>query len=339
MRRGKQAQERLDKWGTFGYNKVKKVLLKKGVIEMSKRPADSAFTLLFNNEKYVVDLYEFLTGIRLEPHTIESVRLKDDLFRSRLYNDVSFVTHDNQLLVLIEHQSTLNPNMAFRILEYYVKLASENMKKRNVTLFGTKAVQIPKARFFVVYNGKGKMPELPLLDLGDVQVKATVKNIHFEALPDQSKTNTVAGYARFVELAREVDSAYEALDLLLEEGYLQEFLSDKERKKMFAEVYSYDNELRYEGLQKGRQEGLQEGLQKGRQEGLQEGLQKGQQEGLQEGLQKGQQEGLQEGLQKGQQEKAIEIAQASLANGLDVEMIALITGLEIEKIKSLASIS
>ena len=105
---------------------------------MSERPADSAFTMLFSKEEHVVDLYEFLTGIRLDPLTIESVWLKDGMFRSRLYNDVSFITHDNQLLVLIEHQSTINPNMAFRILEYYVKLASENIKARNVDIFFNK---------------------------------------------------------------------------------------------------------------------------------------------------------------------------------------------------------
>ena len=48
--------------------------------------------------------------------------------------------------------------------------------------FSTKEIQIPKAKFFVVYNGKDKMSDLPILDLGDVQVKATVKNIHFDDL-------------------------------------------------------------------------------------------------------------------------------------------------------------
>ena len=80
---------------------------------------------------------------------------------------------------------------------------------------------------------------------------------------------------------------YEALEILLEEGYLVEFLSDKERRNMFAEVYSYENELAYVNKQEGRQE------------------------------------------------EKIAIAQASLANGLDVEMISVITGLDIETIESL----
>ena len=228
---------------------------------MKTRPADSAFTMLFNIEEHVVDLYEVLTGERLDPHTIKSVRLEDGLVRSRLYNDVSFITHDNQLLVLIEHQSTLNPNMAFRILEYYVKLAGEHLKRNDAKIFGSKEIEIPKAQFFVVYNGKGRMPELPVLDLGDVQVKAKVKNIHFDELVDKSPSNSVAGYARFIDLAK-IMSPFDALELLLQEGYLIEFLNDKEMRNMFAEVYSYDNEL----LHTGRLEGLSQGLSQGRAE-------------------------------------------------------------------------
>ena len=220
---------------------------------MKSRPADSAFTMLFNIEEHVVDLYEVLTGKRLDPHTIKSVRLKDGLIRSSLYNDISFITHDNQLLVLIEHQSTLNPNMAFRLLEYYVKLASEHLKQNNVKIFGSKEVEIPKAQFFVVYNGKNRMPELPVLDLGDVQVKAKVKNIHFDELADKSTNNTVAGYARFIDLAQTM-SPFDALELLLQEGYLVEFLKDEERRNMFADVYSYENELIYTGRVEGRDE-------------------------------------------------------------------------------------
>ena len=53
-----------------------------------------------------------------------------------------------------------------------------------------------------------------------MQVNVTVKNIHFDTLPDKSTTSAVAGYARFVELAQEYDSVYKAIDILEEEGYL-----------------------------------------------------------------------------------------------------------------------
>jgi hypothetical protein len=46
--------------------------------------------------------------------------LKGVLFRSHL-NDISFVVGDT-IVVLIEHQSTINPNMALRLLMYIARV-------------------------------------------------------------------------------------------------------------------------------------------------------------------------------------------------------------------------
>ncbi|MEM7403545.1 MAG: Rpn family recombination-promoting nuclease/putative transposase [Myxococcota bacterium] len=66
-------------------------------------------------------------------------------------------------------------------------------------------------------------------------------------------------------------------------------------------------------------------------EGLQEGLEKGRQEGLQQGHEKGHQEGLQEGAKK----RAIEIAKALKAKGVDYSIISEASGLSQEEIKAL----
>jgi len=58
-----------------------------------------------------------------------------------------------------------------------------------------------------------------------------------------------------------------------------------------------------------------------------EGLEKG----LQEGLEKGLQEGLEKGLQKSQQE----IARKMLQKGLDIALIAEVTGLTAEEVQKL----
>ena len=55
------------------------------------------------------------------------------------------------------------------------------------------------------------------------------------------------------------------------------------------------------------------------------------QEGLKEGLEKG----LKEGLKKGAEDKAIEIALKMLENGSDVNFIADVTGLSVEKINEI----
>jgi len=133
--------------------------------------------------------------------------------------------------------------MVFRLLEYYVVLAGRFLKEHKQNKFGTKKVSIPKAEFFVVYNGKKEMEDLPVLDLGDVQAKAKVLNIHFDKLENQNSDNAVAAYARLIDLLENEELFInDAIDQLLEEGYLAEFF-EREVREMFAEVFSYDQEL------------------------------------------------------------------------------------------------
>jgi len=53
-------------------------------------------------------------------------------------NDVSFITKDNRLIILIEHQSTLNPNMALRLFLYYIELLQLWIKGEGANLYGEK---------------------------------------------------------------------------------------------------------------------------------------------------------------------------------------------------------
>lgn len=238
------------------------------MIQEIRTIANSAYTMLFGMEEHVVDLYRAVSDISLDPSTITSVRLKDGTVKSRFYNDVAFITECNRLLVLIEHQATINPNMAFRILEYFVHLAGQYIMATKQDKYGTTEIQIPKAEFYVVYNGKGNIHPLPELDLGDVKVNVKVKDIHFHNLADQSTSNSLAGYARFIELARETQNPYLAADLTKKEGFLSKFLQDEENKNMFAKYFSYDNELINQGIEEGDQRrriatartGLREGL-------------------------------------------------------------------------------
>ena len=77
--------------------------------------------------------------------------------------------------------------------------------------------------------------------------------------------------------------------------------------------------IREEAVRVARAEGEREG--KGM--GMREGLREGRKEGREMGIEKG----LQEGEMKGEKRKAVEVARAALARGLDVGMVAEISGL------------
>ena len=55
--------------------------------------------------------------------------------------------------------------------------------------------------------------------------------------------------------------------------------------------------------------------------------QEGHQNGLQEGIQQGLEQGLEQGVQKGTQEEALRIAHIMLEQGIDRDLVQLITGL------------
>jgi len=232
---------------------------------MAQKVRDTAFTFIFSNETYMAQLYNYLTGKEIHPEDIRSVRLENELTSPRLYNDVACITKDNHLLVMIEHQSTINKNMLFRMMEYYAALVSKFVIKENsYNKYGSKEIQIPKADFHIVYNGKGEMEELPELDLGDIQIQGTVSNVHFNNLNHHQPNHSLVAYAKLIELTEEYKlHINDAIDQLLAEGYLLEFFGRKEVRDMFAEVFSYDQELIDKGVKQGMEQGLEQGIEHG----------------------------------------------------------------------------
>ena len=102
--------------------------------------------------------------------------------------------------------------------------------------------------------------------------------------------------------------------------FTPEELSEYEASvKAYRDIVNAVNTARDEGMEKGKQEGLQEGLKKGMEKGLQEGLLKGKQEGLQEGMEKGKQE----------------VARTMKVKGMDMSTIQMLTGLDAEEIQKL----
>ena len=81
----------------------------------------SVFSFLFNDEELLKELYCALEDVDLPkdvPITINT--LQDVLFMDKI-NDISFEIGD-KLVVLLEHQSTINPNIALRLLMYIARV-------------------------------------------------------------------------------------------------------------------------------------------------------------------------------------------------------------------------
>ena len=334
---------------------------------------DSVFTNLFQDKKYLLQLYKALhpEDTDVTEDNLTDVTIKNVL-TDNIYNDLGFMV-DNRLMILVEAQSTWTMNIIIRALLYLSQTYHDYFERTKQSLYMSKKVQMPKPELYVIYTGsrKNRPTEISLseefFDGEDCSINVKVKMIY-----DGKEGDIINQYVIFTKVCGEQIAIHgrtkrailEAIHICKDKNVLKEYLESKEKEVVDIMMVLYDEQEvlrsylecavyeatqqaiqkgRQEGLQKGRQEGLQkglqEGLQEGRQEGLQEGRQEGLQEGRQEGLQEGLQEGRQEGLQEGRQDEKIETAKRLLKmEKFSLEEIAYGTGLTIEDIEQLANL-
>jgi predicted transposase/invertase (TIGR01784 family) len=132
---------------------------------------DSLFRSLFSKPEPLRQLYSALTGVTIPedvPITINT--LEDVLFMGRK-NDISFLIGD-ALVVLFEHQSTINPNMPLRMLDYIVPIYEKIIDERD--RYSETPLELPRPVFFLLYNGEKSLPAITTLKLSDLFKEASV---------------------------------------------------------------------------------------------------------------------------------------------------------------------
>ena len=259
----------------------------------NKQYQDSVFIDLFSEPDNSVELINALCGTTYKTDDITNVTLKW-VFANGKYNDLAFRTKDNKLIVLIEHQSTFNPNMPLRILFYLAKEYEDYLVREYGTgknhLYSKKLIKLPTPEFFIIYTGKDERPAIEELHLSDAfyekaDINLTVKSYNLnKPLKLKEESEILNGYANLIikikELKEEgrdhVSSIREAIEYCIENNYIKKYLKVK-KKEVYEMLYGEisvkaEMEVRCkEEREAGREEGLEEGLEKGREEGLEKG--------------------------------------------------------------------
>ena len=190
------------------------------------------------------------------------------------YNDVS-VKVNNKIIVLLEHQSTVNPNMPLRMLEYIARIYEKIIPAKEK--YSRKKLTIPLPQFFVFYNGKEPLPKELTLKLSDLFLEKTsavtldieVKlcNINSDkGNPLLEKSDDLNQYSQFVALVeatrtlQEKDFFTKAIRQALKKGILQEYLQrkSKEVENMLVSEYDYATDIAVQ-REEAREEGFTEG--------------------------------------------------------------------------------
>jgi len=126
---------------------------------------DSVFTTLFSNPDLLRELYCALEGVTLPPDVPVSINTLKNVLYMDIYNDISFEIN-GKLIVILEHQSTINPNMALRLLLYISELYKGMVDIK--ALYSEKPVSIPWPEFYVLYNGVKPFPDEKIVKLSDL---------------------------------------------------------------------------------------------------------------------------------------------------------------------------
>jgi len=279
---------------------------------------NSVFTTLFNNPDLLRELYCALKGVSLPPDIPVSINTLENVLYMDLYNDISFEIN-GKLVVLIEHQSTITPNMALRLLLYVTRVLEKRVKGR--TLYSKKEISIPWPEFYVLYNGKEEFPDEQIYRLSELFDKPENLGIPENAYPllelevkmlniNEGRNAAIANRCR--KLAEYSAFMAKVHEYWKETGDLEEAI-----KKAIKYCESHD--ILKEYLQVHGSEVLNMILTEWNTE---------------DAIAFAREEGREEGLEEGREEK-LRIARNALAKGLTPEFVHDITGIDIETIQSL----
>ena len=229
----------------------------------NRKYKDSVFVDLFSEDEKAkenfLSLYNALHGTNLQLSCpVENIKL-DNVMYMNIVNDVSCLV-DNKIIVLAEHQSTINENMPLRFLQYIARLYEKLQAPADRYL--RKLSKIPTPEFYVFYNGREDYPEMITLKLSDafitkpeqmpLDLEVKVYNINkSKGAEVLSRCKTLDEYSLFIEEVRiqtqlDPENGFtNAVKICIEKGILKEYLQRKSREviNMLIAEYDYDTDI------------------------------------------------------------------------------------------------
>ena len=217
---------------------------------------DTVFRLLFSDKERLLSLYNALSHKRCDnPDLLTVVTLHDAIYME-VKNDIAFLVGID--IHLWEHQSTVNPNIPLRFLQYIAVEYQRLTDKRS--LYSRKLVKLPRPHFVVFYNGTEDTPDHEVFKLSDafegedmpltLELVADIYNINVgrnNALLDAC--SSLKGYSEFVRRTREnqrtlpfEQAVNKAVDECIHDGILADFLRDSKSEVVGVSIFEFDRE-------------------------------------------------------------------------------------------------
>lgn len=217
----------------------------------NRKIKDSVFTNLFQDKKYLLQLYKALhpetpnvTEDEIADVTIKHVLIDAD------YNDLGFSV-GNRLMILIESQSTWTLNIIIRALMYLIQTYHDYFKRTNQNLYGSKKVTMPTPELYVIFTGERKnIPDTISLSKeffggAKIAIDAEVKVLYQE-----NEKDIIGQYIIFSKIYNEQRKLYgntkqsvtETIRICKSRNVLKEYLENKEQEVVDIMMTLFDDE-------------------------------------------------------------------------------------------------
>ena len=219
---------------------------------MKRTIKDSVFADLFQDKKYLLQLYKALhpEDTDVTEDDLNDITIKNVL-TDNIYNDLGFTVGD-KLMILVEAQSSVwTVNIIVRALMYLVQTWHDYFERTKHNLYKSKKVQMPMPEIYVIFTGERKTrpSEISLsqefFDGRDCGIDVRVKMIY-----DGKEGDIINQYVLFTKICNEQmkehgrtrKAVMEAIRICKDRDVLREYLSNRESEVVSIMMVLYDEE-------------------------------------------------------------------------------------------------
>jgi len=256
--------------------------------EENQQYKDRLFNFIFGSEEHkewTLSLYNAINGTNYTDTSAITITTIKEVMYLGMHNDVSFLISPeirllNEEMDLFEQQSSYNPNMPLRLLQYAGNLYEKYVIENKLNKYGSKLIRLPVPKLVVFYNGKKDQLDETILKLSDsfpkgadsdIEVKVRMINVNYgRSTKILDACKPLKEYAWIVDQIRENEGEIEnvidkSISDMPDDFVIKPYLMAHraEVKGMLLTEYNEAATMelfRAEGRKEGRKEGILETL-------------------------------------------------------------------------------
>lgn len=310
---------------------------------------DKLFKEILSDKKEAVNFINHYLNLNLLEDDIE--KYEKEFRTEELYNieaDVVYKIKNKNVFILIEHQSSVDLKMSYRILSYKNAIVDSAIDRKRLR---EKSYKIPKVIAMVLYTGKRQWHKLSIKDIEE-QIEGYEENAGEYNLIDANEfsreklleDNLITSKAMLIEKSQNKEELYKNIEDVINnqkkngnfdnwqlEKLVQYELAETEDKEIISKfIEKIKNIGRNDEIMTNASRIINREIRKSKKEGIEIGWSQGIIRGKEEGKIEGKVEGKAEGKAEG-----IALVAKRLKGKMHIKDISQITGLSEKEIEQL----